>query len=101
MKNKLDNLVKKYETKDFIKSDPIQFPHRFKDKKDIEIFFTLCYYIEMDDHYFRKGDSIETFSKSKISDHRRICAYRSDPDDIHRFFLLESGPYYRISQEVR
>lgn len=37
MKQKLDSLVKKYETKDFIKSDPIQFPHRFKNKKDIEI----------------------------------------------------------------
>ena len=37
MKEYLDNLVKKYETKDFIKSDPIQFPHRYKDKEDIEI----------------------------------------------------------------
>lgn len=37
MKNKLDKLVLKYETKNFIKSDPIQFPHRFKDKIDIEI----------------------------------------------------------------
>lgn len=36
-KNELDNLVKKYETKDFIKDDPIQIPHRFQDKKDIEI----------------------------------------------------------------
>ncbi len=33
----LDELVKTYETKDFIKDDPIQFPHRFKEKKDIEI----------------------------------------------------------------
>lgn len=37
MKNKLDNLVKKYETKDFINSDPIQFPHRYKAKNDIEL----------------------------------------------------------------
>ena len=37
MKNKLNELVKKYETPDFIKSDPIQFPHKFQDKKDIEI----------------------------------------------------------------
>jgi len=37
MKNKLDKLVKKYETKDFIKSDPIQFPHRYNSKEDIEI----------------------------------------------------------------
>ena len=29
LKEKLDNLVKKYETPDFIKSDPIQFPRQF------------------------------------------------------------------------
>ena len=33
----LDNLQKQYETKDFIKDDPIRFCHRFKDKKDIEL----------------------------------------------------------------
>lgn len=37
MKKRLDSLVKKYETKDFIKNDPIQFPHRFKNREDIEI----------------------------------------------------------------
>lgn len=37
LKTKLDELVKKYETKEFIKDDPIQFPHRFTNKKDIEI----------------------------------------------------------------
>lgn len=37
IKNYLDTLVKTYETIDFIKDDPIQFPHSFKDKKDIEI----------------------------------------------------------------
>lgn len=30
-KNKLEELAQKYETADFIKSDPIQFAHRFKD----------------------------------------------------------------------
>lgn len=34
---KLEELAKKYETEDFIKDDPIQFPHRFKNEKDIEI----------------------------------------------------------------
>ena len=33
----LDELVKKYENKNFIKDDPIQFIHRYKNKKDIEI----------------------------------------------------------------
>ena len=36
-KNELDKLVEKYETTDFIKDDPIQFPHRFKNKEDIEL----------------------------------------------------------------
>lgn len=36
-KTYLDELVKTYETKDFIKDDPVQFPHRFKEKNDIEI----------------------------------------------------------------
>ncbi len=35
--SEIDKLVEKYETVDFIKDDPIQFPHRFSDKKDIEI----------------------------------------------------------------
>lgn len=33
----LDLLAEKYETKDFILNDPIQFPHRYKDINDIEI----------------------------------------------------------------
>ena len=37
MKDKLDSLVKKYETPEFIKSDPIRIPHKYKEKKDIEI----------------------------------------------------------------
>ena len=37
-KIELDNLVKKYETINFIKDDPIQFAHRGKDKKEIELY---------------------------------------------------------------
>ncbi len=36
-KQNFDELVKKYETTDFIKDDPIQFPHLFSEKEDIEI----------------------------------------------------------------
>ena len=36
-KLELDKLAEKYETKDFIKDDPVQFVHRFNSKKDIEI----------------------------------------------------------------
>jgi len=37
LKKQLDNYIEQYETKDFIKDDPIQFCHKFKNKKDIEI----------------------------------------------------------------
>ena len=37
-KNELDALVTKYETEDFIKNDPIQFPHRGKTKQEIELY---------------------------------------------------------------
>lgn len=36
-KIELDKLVEKYETVDFIKDDPVQFPHKFQSKKDIEL----------------------------------------------------------------
>ena len=36
-KQNLDALVKIYEIKDFIKDDPIQFPHLFEKKEDVEI----------------------------------------------------------------
>jgi len=36
-KIELDNLVKKYETPDFISPDPISIPHNFTNKEDIEI----------------------------------------------------------------
>ena len=36
-KTELDELVGKYETVDFIKDDPVQFPHFYKDRHDIEL----------------------------------------------------------------
>lgn len=36
-KNEIDNLAAKFETVEFIKDDPVRFPNRFKNKKDIEI----------------------------------------------------------------
>lgn len=37
MKQFLDEIIKKINVKDFIKDDPVQFPHRFSKKRDIEI----------------------------------------------------------------
>lgn len=37
LKEKLLLLADKYEVEEFIMDDPIQFPHRYTDKADIEI----------------------------------------------------------------
>lgn len=37
LKTQLDKYILEYETKDFIKDDPVQFIHRFQEKADIEI----------------------------------------------------------------
>ena len=37
-KTKLDKLVEKYEIIDFIKDDPIQFPHKGKCREEVELF---------------------------------------------------------------
>lgn len=81
MKKKLDSLVLKYETKDFIKSDPIQFPHRFSEKIDIEIasFISSLFafgrrelFIKKLDFLFNLADSpyqlIADFKKYNLSD---------------------------------
>ncbi|MCR5265354.1 MAG: TIGR02757 family protein [Cyanobacteria bacterium RUI128] len=36
-KSELDELVTKYETVDFIDSDPVRFPHKYSERQDIEI----------------------------------------------------------------
>lgn len=44
LRDKLLDWAKQFETPDFIKDDPIFFPHKYNDKKDIEIsaFLTSC-----------------------------------------------------------
>ncbi len=66
MKNKLDNLIKKYETADFIKSDPIQFPHRFEDKTDIEIsaFISALFAFGRREQFIKKLDFIFSLTNS-------------------------------------
>lgn len=42
VKRLLDNMVLQYNCKEFIVSDPVQFPHAFSEKKDIEIAALLA-----------------------------------------------------------
>ena len=66
MKKLLDELCKKYETKEFIKDDPIQFPHRFKTKEDIEIsaFIASLFAFGKREMFIKKLNSLFSLANS-------------------------------------
>lgn len=66
-KKYLNDLVKKYETKDFITSDPIQFPHRFKIKQDVEISALISSSLAYGrrEHFIKVLDEIHTIMKNQ------------------------------------
>jgi len=68
MKKKLDSLVLKYETRDFIKSDPIQFPHRYKNKEDVEIsaFISSLFAFGKREMFIKKLDYLFSLAQSPI-----------------------------------
>lgn len=41
LRNKLLDWAKQFETPDFIKDDPIFFPHKYSDKKDIGLSYFM------------------------------------------------------------
>ena len=90
MKEKLDNLVKKYETKDFIKNDPIQFPHRFKNKADIEIsaFISSLFAFGKRELFIKKLDFLFSICASP---YELICDFKKyNLDDFLYRFIKSS-----------
>ena len=86
MKTKLDKLVEKYETKDFIKDDPIQFPHQYKTKEDIEIsgFISSLFAFGRREQFIKKLKYLFSLNSSPyelISDYKK---YNLD-DFLYRF----------------
>ena len=90
MKNKLDNLVKKYETKDFIKSDPIQFPHKFKNKQDIEIsaFISSLFAFGKRELFIKKLNFLFSLCDTPMSLIKDFTKHNLD-DFIYRFIKSE------------
>ncbi|MEI7475722.1 MAG: TIGR02757 family protein [bacterium] len=62
LKDFLDELVIKYEVSEFIKDDPVQFPHKFQDFKDIEIAGLIASSFA----YGKRDKIIETVNKILI-----------------------------------
>ncbi len=98
-KTEIDKLAAQYETGDFIKDDPVQFPHRFSSKKDIElagfIASLLAYgsrkqFIKKLDQLFEIAQNeplnfVQNFEPEMIGDFN----YRfGKPDDFKAIFLI-------------
>lgn len=107
-KEELEKLAAKYETKDFIKDDPIQIPHRFKNEEDITIsaFVTSCFaygnrkvFIGKLNELFKKIDNqpynyVLNFEPAKLKD----FSYRFSKDvDVICFFEKLHALYKKSS----
>ncbi len=99
----IQTLAEKYETQEFIPKDPISFPHRFKDKKDIEIAAFVAQWLA----YGKR----ELFLKvlAKIGEdfkgkpylyikNREFDKYKDDKTVLYRFFTF--ADYYLLCEEL-
>lgn len=69
--NELNSLVKKYQNKDFIKNDPIQFPHRYENNKDIELagFISSIFAYGSRPVFIKKLDELFNLMDNKPTDY--------------------------------
>lgn len=85
MKEFLDRLVKKYETKDFIKDDPIKFPHRYIAKNDVEIsaLISALFAFGKREAFIQKLDFL--FSVMQNEPYNFICAFDNKNESLKNF----------------
>ena len=98
-KIELNSLVEKYETVDFIKNDPIQFPHRFKNKDDIELAGFIAslfaygnrklFIAKLNDLFNRADNDIANYVRNGDFDNLTGMEYRFSKDyDIIPIFQI-------------
>lgn len=103
-KLELDKLVEKYETIDFIKSDPIQFPHRGNNKKEIELYGFIAslfaygnrklFIQKLNDIFLRANNDILGFIENGDFSSLKGIEYRfSKENDIISIFEILSKLY--------
>ena len=96
LKEYLDREVERYNTPDFIISDPIQFPRRFSSKPDIEIATLLCSSIAWGNRKMICRDCDSMLALMENQPYRFVMeqAYEDLPDrNIHRTFFSANLRY--------
>lgn len=97
MKQLLDSLVEKYNTPAFVADDPVQFPHRFTDKRDIEITSLLISTIAWGRRpmILRNSDRLLEILDNEPYDFLMSGDIEAIPDDnIHRTFFGRNLKYF-------
>jgi uncharacterized protein (TIGR02757 family) len=80
LKTQLDKYTEEYETVDFIKDDPVQFIHRFKNKDDIEIagFIASMFAYGKREVFIEKLNYIFSLMNNKPAEYIRSFDYKNN-----------------------
>ena len=92
LREQLERWAEQYETEDFIKDDPVQFPHRYNRQEDIEISGFLTALISFGNRkmILRKGDETDD-----LMGHRPL-EYVMSEKWRHDFPRDDGRSYYRM-----
>ena len=99
----LVSLAKKYNCKEFIADDPVQFPHLYSDKRDIEISALVSSWAA----YGNRKQILITLEKLhnefsgrpfEYISQRKFEPYRSNTDCLYRFYTWQD--YYRLCDKL-
>ncbi len=97
IKQLLDEEVARYNCPEFIDADPVQFPHRFSDKRDIEIASLLASTIAWGNRKMICRSAEKMFSLMDWQPYNYImdCGYEDLPEgNIHRTFFNANLRHY-------
>lgn len=100
----LKDLAHHYNTKDFISCDPIQFPHRYTDKKDIEISAFVTAWISWGNRkqIIRTAQHLHTniFNDNPYNylKERKWEQYRNSPDCFYR--TVRYGDFHSLMERL-
>ena len=102
-----DDLVewaRRYNTRSFIENDPVQFVHKFKDERDIEVIGMLVSWISWGRRasILKKGNELLAITQGKpydfltFEEHKR---FKGNEAKIYRTFSYDD--FYRICESMR
>lgn len=99
----LVSLAEKYNCKEFIADDPVQFPHLYSDKRDIEISALVSSWAAYGNrkqilNTLRKLHDEFSGSPFEYISQRKFEPYRSNTDCLYRFYTYED--YYRLCDSL-